>query len=246
MAKRPDFDKKWLIARGITRTVIITPNYAIKLPSLRRYGAGLAGLLWSICRGILANQAEAEWWRNATEDQRPMLCPVLRHWLGGIINIYPRCDPYTATASMHTAMSSRDYRPLPELDPHPSDTKPENYGWLGRQLVVLDYDMHWNGCPHDRSGARNRAQEDATARMQAELDRANAELSEHHALLELQWTRMGAATQRWRAESPAERARVLPDLGELLDWLMAQADAAANENLGSASHQHEADRTCCC
>lgn len=142
--------------RGITRTVLVTGRYAIKFPSLRPYGGGLTGLLWSICRGILANQGEAEWWREATPDQRPYLCPVLRSWLGGVINIYPACRQLTVPRGVHMAMFTRRFRPLPFLVPQLGDNKPGNYGWMrdGR-LVALDYDHSYNGCPHDRSGARN-------------------------------------------------------------------------------------------
>lgn len=56
------------------------------------------------------------------------------------------------------------------------------------------------------------------------LDNPDRELQELRALFALQWTRMSAATARWRAEDPAARAAVLPDLGVLLDWLMAAAD----------------------
>lgn len=127
-------------------------RYAVKLPSLRRYGSGLTGLLWSICRGILANQSEAEWWRNASPEQRRLLCPVLRSWLGGVINIYPRCEPFVVTEAVELSMFRREYRPLPELEPQPGDVKPDNYGWLRGRLVCLDYDMNYSGCPHDRSG----------------------------------------------------------------------------------------------
>lgn len=143
------------IRRGITRTVWVTKRYAIKFPSLRRYGDGLAGLLWSICRGILANQGEAQWWRNAELDQRDMLCPVLHSWLGGIVNVYPRCEPYIVDEETEMAIHRREYTPLPNLRPCPGDTKPDNYGWLNGRLVVLDYDLNYNGCPHDRSGAFN-------------------------------------------------------------------------------------------
>lgn len=148
------------LRRGITRTVILTRRHAIKLPSLRPYGNGLAGLLWSVCRGILANQSEAEWWRNADPDTRTKLCPVLRSWLGGIVNVYPRCEPFGVVPHVEMAMFERTYRPL-DLDPCPGDEKPDNYGWLEDRLVRLDYDMNYNGCPHDRSGARNRIEEPA-------------------------------------------------------------------------------------
>lgn len=143
------------LRRGITRTVILTRRHAIKVPSLRSHGDGLTGLLWSVCRGVLANQAEAQWWRHAVPDQRPFLCPVLRTWIGGVINVYPRCAPMRVPRGVALAMLRREFRPLPMLMPQPGDNKPDNYGWLGERLVVLDYDLNYNGCPHDRSGALN-------------------------------------------------------------------------------------------
>lgn len=147
-----------LVRRGITRTVILAGRHAVKVPSMRRYGNGLAGLLWSVCRGILANQSEAEWWRNAPPATRAVLCPVRWSLLGGLVNIYPRCGPYVPPPEHAAAMRDRQWRPV-ELDPSPGDDKPDNYGWLsdpaGRRVVRIDYDMNYNGCPHDRSGARN-------------------------------------------------------------------------------------------
>lgn len=46
------------------------------------------------------------------------------------------------------------------------------------------------------------------------------------ALFDLQQTRMDEAIARWRAEDPTNREYVLPDLGALLTWLMAEADRA--------------------
>ncbi len=68
-----------------------------------------------------------------------------------------------------------------------------------------------------------------------ENDRLKAELDEHRALFEVQHKRMGEATQRWQDES-AERAGVLPDLGELLTWLMAQADTMRAEVADTTRH----------
>lgn len=135
--------------RGITRTVIITRRYAIKIPSFRTYGDGFAGMLWSVCRGILANQSEAMWWKHSPPDTP--LCPVLRSWLGCLINVYPRCRPFEVSAERELEMHNREWFPV-EMDPQASDNKPENYGWLNGRVVLLDYDMNWNGCPHDRSG----------------------------------------------------------------------------------------------
>jgi hypothetical protein len=59
-----------------------------------------------------------------------------------------------------------------------------------------------------------------------ELERLRTENAEHRALVELQWTRTQEASALWQREDPASRAGVLPDLGELLAWLMARADQA--------------------
>lgn len=52
-------------------------------------------------------------------------------------------------------------------------------------------------------------------------------LAEMQALFDMQWKRMGQATERWRAEDPEGRALTQPDLGDLLKWLMDKADQAA-------------------
>jgi hypothetical protein len=136
--------------RGITRTVFITKRYAIKIPSLRSYGNGFAGILWSMCRGILANQSEAEWWRHSHD---PAMCPVLHSFFGGIVNVYPRCEPFTCTEEQELAMHSGEWIPVTtKFGRLPGDNKPENFGILDDTVVLLDYDMNWNGCPHDRSG----------------------------------------------------------------------------------------------
>lgn len=57
----------------------------------------------------------------------------------------------------------------------------------------------------------------------AMIDRRHllAEVDELQALFDLQWTRMGEATELWRAAHPGKEL-VMPDLGDLLTWLMAQ------------------------
>lgn len=146
------------IRRGVTRTVLLARGYAIKLPSLRAYGDGFSGLLWSICRGILANQSEAQWWKHSSADQKNYMCPVL--WsMAGIVNIYPRCEPFLPSPEQELAMFDRTWFPTP-MSPRPGDNKPANYGILNGRVVCLDYDMNYNGCPHDRSGFLNRKAQD--------------------------------------------------------------------------------------
>lgn len=63
----------------------------------------------------------------------------------------------------------------------------------------------------------------ASREHKARADAAEAELAELRAVFELQWTRMDEATKWWRAEDPGARALIMPDLGDLLRWLMDQA-----------------------
>lgn len=124
------------IRRGICRTVLLVGPWAVKVPSLRANGNGAMGVVWSICRGILANQSERSWtgWEG--------LCPV-RWSLAGLINIYPRCEPVTDYDG--------DYAEVCTMVPTSmADRKPENLGRLNGRLVWVDYDMSWNGCPHSR------------------------------------------------------------------------------------------------
>ncbi len=142
--------RRWRISRqGITRTVLLTSRWAVKLPSLRTHGNGLVGLLQSFCRGVLANQSEIDW--HGYKEARGALCPIRWHGLGGVVVVMPRCHPILVTAD------GEPVDPLPQLHPRsPGDNKPENYGVLRGRIVRIDYDMSYNGCPHDRSGAFNR------------------------------------------------------------------------------------------
>lgn len=155
------------VRHGLTRTVILTGQYAIKIPRLWSRDGGLAGALWSLARGVLANQGEADWWAWVHDGDGldgDKFCPVLASHLGGLINIYPRCEAYEVGPEIQMAMFEGTFRPL-DIAPQPSDCKADNYGWLTqdgrRRLVVIDYDMTFNGCRHDVSGARNRLFQDA-------------------------------------------------------------------------------------
>lgn len=89
---------------------------------------------------------------------------------------------------------------------------------------------------HDLDEART-----AVGDWETECDRLKAELADLRALFDVQQTRMEEVTERWRAESPGDRAGVLPDLGALLAWLMAQADNRATE-LAEAREELELQR----
>lgn len=74
---------------GITRRVFITSRWAIKVPRLTNWGGGnkARGSMWSLTRGIQANLSELEW--SGIDGVNP----VVRSWLGGLVQIYRRATP---------------------------------------------------------------------------------------------------------------------------------------------------------
>jgi hypothetical protein len=131
------------LVRGICRLVILVGPYAIKVPTTRPYGARAPGdrLHWW-CRGYLANRSERDWsrWEEATG-----IAPVLHSWLGGVIQVYPRCEPVTDLSWM-TAPRETYMAISPVM--RTGDCKEDNIGVLDGNIVWLDYDTNWNGCPH--------------------------------------------------------------------------------------------------
>lgn len=141
-----------LIRHGITRTVLLAGRWAFKVPSTRAHADGLAGVLWSVSRGIQANLSELEWSKH-TNPADP-ICPVRWSLLGGLINVYPRCEPVPVDADGEALIDlpPRLWLPL-------GDAKPDNFGLLAGEPVWIDYDVSYNGCPHDPGGVtRKRAQ----------------------------------------------------------------------------------------
>jgi len=113
--------------RGVTRTVVLTRRYAIKVPSLRGGSLGgrsPRGVMRSIVWGIDANLSEIEW------STSPGVCPVLWSWCG-LVNVYRRCEPVTHEPT------EAEYDAIGLL--HDGDRKPENLGWLDGRLVWVDY-----------------------------------------------------------------------------------------------------------
>lgn len=124
------------VRHGITRTVFLTRRYAIKVPSLRGHAeGGLRGRLAGLAHGILANQSERQW--HDFEGWAGRAAPVLRSWLGGLVQVYPRCEPLPHIIDDVYVGDE----PLPVLEPDPGDDKVDNYGVLAGRIVRLDYDM---------------------------------------------------------------------------------------------------------
>lgn len=127
------------VRTGITRTVILTRRYAIKVPSFRGGSVGgPRGRVEGFARGVLANLSEAQW--ASYEPWQGRVAPVLWSWLG-LVQVYPRCAPLP------------DESVLPRLVPCPGDIKPDNFGVLGGRVVRIDYDMHPEPSP---AGTRRR------------------------------------------------------------------------------------------
>lgn len=124
------------IRRGVTRTVILTKRYAIKVPRLKDCKGYRA---WTFVRGWAANMSEVDWTGYATKDEKPQVCPVLKSYLGGIINVYPRAEVVTDEAVMYEEHGKMWFST-------PADIHLGNFGWLDGNFVWLDYDMNWNDC----------------------------------------------------------------------------------------------------
>lgn len=115
------------IKRGVSRTVILTRRWAIKVPSFRRSvtGGGLGSRLRSFAWGVAANHQELDW------RGQPGFCPIKASWLG-IVQIYPRCD------EVDHKPTKKEFRAITGMG-FPSDYKRENVGLLDGQLVWVDY-----------------------------------------------------------------------------------------------------------
>lgn len=123
--------------RGICRTVLLAGRWAFKIPTTRPYGQR-RDRLWAFGRGLSANHSEKQW------SGTPGVAPVL--WsLGGWLNVYPRCEPIC-----DNEVPAQDHPWWDTVAPTLpfADRKTANLGRMGEQVVWVDYDSSWNGCPH--------------------------------------------------------------------------------------------------
>lgn len=114
--------------RGVTRFVVLTPRYAIKVPRFWHYGH----FRWEMfLHGLLGNMQEREFARAGW----PELCPVLWSLPGGWLLVMPRCEPLDAelTPEQYEAFTHRpDYHV-------PAEHKADSFGYLNGRLVAIDY-----------------------------------------------------------------------------------------------------------
>lgn len=111
------------IKYGSTRTVLLTKNYAFKLPYLGRW----KNFLW----GLIANMQEVEF--NTLEDER--LAKVLFHLPAGFLVVMKRAKP----------LKNYNKRKLAEFCAMhkgvilPTELKKDSFGYIDGKLVAIDY-----------------------------------------------------------------------------------------------------------
>jgi hypothetical protein len=116
--------------RGLTRVVLLTRRWAIKVPRLYLN----EHFMWGLTRGIQANLSE----RDQTQLGQRGVCPV-RWSFAGLVNVYPRCAPVTVMPCAED-LDAMGY--VGAVDP-----KPQNLGrMLDGTIVWVDYDQSWNDC----------------------------------------------------------------------------------------------------
>lgn len=111
------------IKYGSSRTVILTKNYAFKLPYIGRW----RNFLW----GLLANMQEVDF--NTLNDER--LAKVIFHLPAGFLVVMKRAEPLTTFNKKFFAEFCAKRKGL-EL---PTELKKDSFGYIDGKLVAIDY-----------------------------------------------------------------------------------------------------------
>lgn len=116
----------WRLVRyGVTREVILTRRYAIKVP---RLSFGWRNFL----HGLLGNMQEAAF----SAAGWPELCPVEFSIPGGWLLVMRRAEPLSdADWERFDAMSFRETEDYIV----PVEAKQDSFGWLDGRIVAVDY-----------------------------------------------------------------------------------------------------------
>jgi hypothetical protein len=116
--------KNCRIAYGVTRTVLLIGPWAFKFPSMVEWRLFLLGLL--------ANMQE----RTFSRVGWPELCPVLWSLPGGWLVVMRRARELTREEfdqlDLEAWLDRGDYM-------IPAEPKMDSFGWIGKQLVAVDY-----------------------------------------------------------------------------------------------------------
>lgn len=113
---------------GVTRTVILSRKYVLKIPTTKTYELFLSGLKANLQERTFGNLY-----------QFPCLNATLASSKYGLFTVQKRLKPVDYTLpqfnlDMQTLMNRTTIRAI-----HESDWKPENYGYDGLELKRIDY-----------------------------------------------------------------------------------------------------------
>lgn len=117
-----------LNTRGVTRFVILTKRYAIKLPRFWWHG----GFRWQMFMfGLLGNMQE----RDFATTGWPELCPIRWSLPGGWLVVMRRAAP------LEIDLTDDEYRAFVDHEDYhvPVEHKADSFGWLDGRLVAVDY-----------------------------------------------------------------------------------------------------------
>lgn len=116
--------------RGVTRTVLLTRRWAIKIPGC--WNRGLRHWWRHLLLGLLANMQEVEFSRT----DWPELCPVRYYLPGGWLVVMPRLRILTESEFAEADYGALVHRPGYEV---PAEAKADSFGWLNGRIVAVDY-----------------------------------------------------------------------------------------------------------
>lgn len=118
-----------IIKTGVTRWVILTRKYAIKVPR-PDYG-------WRLfIEGVRANLNEREFYQiaqipdNELTKALPYICPILWASWGAWIVVMPRCKPLLPETARECFLM---------MEKLVGDHKDDNYGVFNGKVVMFDY-----------------------------------------------------------------------------------------------------------
>jgi hypothetical protein len=118
-----------IIRTGATRIVILTENYAFKIPNF------LDGYRLFL-HGLLANLQEVKWSAFISKTSYYELCPVLWSIPFGLLVVMPRVDLMTEEEFEKFDAEKFCDKPAYSI---PVEHKPNSFGWLDGRIVAIDY-----------------------------------------------------------------------------------------------------------
>jgi hypothetical protein len=115
----------WRWTSGATRLVLLTKNYALKVPTPHSWKLFLFGLL--------SNMYERRW--SGFDPER--LCPVLWSIPGGFLNVMPRVE--TLDDYLDTDLYLERFGDQGDYTLSFIENKPHHFGYYKGNLVAVDY-----------------------------------------------------------------------------------------------------------